>query len=117
MSFWTRAISLFILLLVIIYIIRIIRSRKIREEYVILWIFTAIATAIFIIFENFSVFLAKLIGAESDIVVIAFFAFTFILGILVHYSLRISELMDNIKELNQEIGLLKSEVEKLKGGN
>ena len=114
MSFWTKVVSVAISCVLILYIIRTIRTRKIREEYVILWLVTAICTAVLVIFDNFSVWLAKLIGAENDVVMVAFLAFIYVLALLVHYSLRISELVYNTKDLNQEIALLRNELEELK---
>ena len=98
----------------IVYIIRVVRTRKIREEYVILWLFTAVATGIIVIFENLAQKMAQIIGAESDVVLITFLAFAYLLALVVHYSLRISDMMHNIKNLNQEIALLKSGQEELK---
>ncbi|MFC1631924.1 DUF2304 domain-containing protein [Candidatus Omnitrophota bacterium] len=112
MSFWTRFVALLVSFLVIVYILKTIRSKRIREEYVILWIVTAVGAALLVIFENISVRLARLIGAENDIVMMTFFVFAYVLALLVHYSLRISELMHSIKELNQEIALLKNKLEK-----
>jgi len=43
------------------YILRTIRTRKVREEYVILWLFTAIGIVILVVFENFSIFCFKMI--------------------------------------------------------
>lgn len=114
MSFWTKIISLFISFSLIVYIIRVIRTRKIREEYVILWLFTAVATGIVVIFENLAQKMARIIGAESDVVLITFFAFAYLLALVVHYSLRISDMMHNIKSLNQEVAILKNGLEELK---
>ena len=113
MSFWTRMVALFVSCFVIVYIIRMIRTKRMREEYVVLWIFTAVGTAILVIFENLTLHIAGLIGAESDIVLMTFLAFAYVLALLVHYSLRISEMMHNIEELNQEVALLKNRVEEL----
>jgi hypothetical protein len=85
-----------------------------REEYVVLWLFTAIGTAVLVVFDNLSVWLARLMGAENDTVMLAFFAFAYVLALLVHYSLRISEMTYNVKDLNQEIGLLRNEIDRLK---
>lgn len=115
MSFWTKVVSVAISCMLVIYIVRTIRTRKIMEEYVILWLVTAVCTAVLVIFDNFSVWLAKLIGAQNDVVMVTFLAFVYILALLVHYSLRISGLIYNTKDLNQEIALLRRELEELKG--
>lgn len=117
MSFWVRFVSLSISCLLIIYIIRTIRTKKMREEYIVLWLFTASGTVILVFFDNFSIWLARLIGAENDIVMISFLSFAYVLALLVHYSLRISETIHNIKELNQEIALLRNEIGELKNTN
>jgi len=114
MSFWVRIVSFCVSCLLIIYIIRAIRTRKMREGYLILWLFTALGIAVLVFFERLPAELARLIGAESDNIMIIFFAFAFVLALLVHYSLRISELIHNNKDLNQEIALLKNEIEELK---
>jgi hypothetical protein len=93
----------------------LIRKERLREEYSILWLFTGTVTLVFSLWPEFflSQFFAKITGIFylSAVVVIAFL---FLLLIVLHFSVVISKLTNQNKELAQRYGLLELEINELK---
>jgi hypothetical protein len=96
----------------------LIRKNRLREEYAILWLFTGIVVLVFSLWPEFllSQFFAKITGLFylSAVVVIAFL---FLLLIVLHFSVVISKLTNQNKELAQQYALLELELEKIKKHN
>ena len=105
--------ALSIILLLITF--ELIRKKRLREEYAILWLFTGIAVLVFSLWPNvfLSQFFTRITGIFylSAVVLIAFF---FLLLIVLHFSVVISTLMDRNKELTQRYSLLELEVKEMK---
>jgi hypothetical protein len=93
----------------------LIRKKRLREEYAILWLFTGIVVLVFSLWPEFflSQFFAKITGIFylSAVVVIAFL---FLLLIVLHFSVVISKLSNQNKELTQRYALLELEFRELK---
>ena len=104
MSLRIQLLAIAACLLIIFFIISLIRKRKLREEYSIMWLIGIIAKAV-------GVFYAPAIL----LLVIIFF------GVLIflHITVVISRQTDQNKNMAQEISLLKNKIEllteKLKG--
>lgn len=105
--------GLSIILLLITF--ELIRKKRLREEYAILWLFTGVVVLVFSLWPEFflSQFFAKITGIFylSAVVVIAFL---FLLLIVLHFSVVISKLTNQNKELAQRYALLELEVHELK---
>lgn len=93
----------------------LVRKNRLREEYAILWLFTGIVVFVFSLWPEFflSQFFAKITGMFylSAVVVIAFL---FLLLIVLHFSVVISKLTNQNKELAQRHALLEMELKELK---
>ena len=93
-----------------------IRKGRLREEYSILWLFTGIVVLAFSLWPEFflSYFFAKITGIFylSAIVLTAFF---FLLLIVLHFSVVISKLTGQNKDLAQRHALLELEFKEFKG--
>jgi hypothetical protein len=93
----------------------LIRKKRLREEYAILWLFTGIAVLVFSLCPEFllSQFFVRITGIFylSAVVLIAFF---FLLLIVFHFSVVISKLTGQNKDLAQRYGLLELEISELK---
>jgi hypothetical protein len=93
----------------------LIRKNRLREEYAILWLFSGIAVLVFSLWPEFllSQFFAKITGIFylSAVVVIAFL---FLLLIVLHFSVVISKLTNQNKELAQRHALLELEIIELR---
>lgn len=51
-------------------------------------------------------FVSKIIGAENPLTTLFLFGFLFLVAMNIHYSVKISSLSDQIKELAQQMGIL-----------
>jgi hypothetical protein len=93
----------------------LIRKNRLREEYAILWLFTGIVVLVFSLWPEFllSQFFAKITGMFylSAVVIIAFL---FLLLIVLHFSVVISKLTNQNKELAQRYALLELKINDLK---
>jgi len=93
----------------------LIRKKRLREEYAILWLFTGIVVLVFSLWPAFflSQFFAKISGIFylSAVVLIAFF---FLLLIVFHFSVVISKLTGQDKKLAQRYALLEMEFKEFK---
>jgi hypothetical protein len=95
--------------------LELIRKKRLREEYAILWLFTGAVVLVFSLWPEFflSQFFVKITGIFylSAVVLIAFF---FLLLIVFHFSVVISKLTGQNKELAQRHALLGLEFKELK---
>ncbi|MGO8989820.1 MAG: DUF2304 domain-containing protein [bacterium] len=93
----------------------LIRKKRLREEYAILWLFTGIVVLVFSLWPAFflSQFFAKISGIFylSAVVLISFF---FLLLIVFHFSVVISKLAGQNKDLAQRYALLEMEFKELR---
>lgn len=99
----------------IIFILNLVRKKRLREEFSILWLMTAFIFLFISIFrpilDKFSYFLG--IGYPP-----AALFLILILGLMmvcIHFSVAISELKETNKKLLQELGLLRAELEEKRG--
>src|SRR3972149_1206270 len=93
----------------------LIRKKRLREEYAILWLFTGIVVLVFSLWPEFllSQFFVRITGIFylSAVVLIAFF---FLLLIVLHFSVVISKLTSQNKELAQRYAILELELKEVK---
>ncbi len=93
----------------------LIRKKRLREEYAILWLFTGIAILVLSLWPGFflSQFFVRITGIFylSAVVLIAF---SFLLLIVLHFSVVISKLTNQNKELAQRHALLELKINELK---
>jgi len=95
--------------------VELVRKNRLREEYAILWLFTGTVVLIFSVWPEvlLSQFFAKITGIFylSAVVIIAFL---FLLLIVLHFSVVISKLTNQNKELAQRYALLELKINELK---
>ena len=102
-------------LILLLITFELIRKGRLREEYSILWLFTGGITLVLSFWPQFflSKFLTQITGLYylSAVVVIAFL---FLLLIVLHFSVVISKLTNQNKELAQRYALLEMEFKELR---
>jgi hypothetical protein len=92
----------------------LIRRRRLREEYAVLWVCTGIILLVFAVFPSALFILAGWLRLDRGIL-LTFVVGLFIAAIVLHYSVAISRHSDREKELVEEMALLKQEMEKVRG--
>ncbi|MBM4276269.1 MAG: DUF2304 domain-containing protein [Deltaproteobacteria bacterium] len=95
--------------------LELIRRKRLREEYALLWLFTGAVVLLFSLWPEFflSQFFVRMTGIFylSAVVLISF---SFLLLIVLHFSVVISTLTDRNKELAQRHALLELEFNEFK---
>jgi len=102
-------------IILLLFTFELIRKGRLREEYSILWIFTGLIIFIISLWPEFflSRFIPKITGLFylSAVVMIAFL---FLLLIVLHFSIVISRLSHQNKELAQRYAILELELNSIK---
>jgi len=94
----------------LIFTLELIRKKKLREEYSILWLSTGVATLVFSLAPMF--FLTKFFSRITGLFYLSaavLIIFLFLLLIVLHFSVVISKLTDRNKDLAQRYALLELE--------
>lgn len=100
--------------LLLLFVLNMVRRKRLREQYSLLWILSAVLMALAAVFIGSIERLSHLVGIYYPP------AFLFLLAILVlfvlsfHFSMVISDLREQNKTLTQELGLLSAEVRELR---
>jgi len=111
---WTQRIVLLVLGLGLLGLtLNLIRKRRLREEYAVLWIATSIVTLLFVLFSGVFFNVATWLNLDH-VVLMLLIVFVFLMAIVLHYSVVISRHSEREKGLSQELALLKDELEKLR---
>lgn len=97
--------SVFLLL----YILEMVRRRKLREEYSILWLAGGVVLLIFSLRKDWLEWAANAAGIYYPPSFLFLIGLLFILLILIHFSITISKLYQMNKKMAQELALLKQE--------
>jgi hypothetical protein len=95
--------------------LELIRKKRLREEYSILWLFTGVAILIFSLAPEFflATFFTRITGLYY-LSAVVLMLFLFLLVIVLHFSVVISKLTDRNKELAQRHALLELEFNEFK---
>jgi len=103
------SIASFLLVLVVL---ELIRSRRLRERYALLWLLTGAVLLVLSVWRGALNTIAGWVGVETYPPAILFaVASLFILAVLLHYSTVISSLSDQNSILAQRIALLESRMD------
>jgi hypothetical protein len=94
------------------FILELVRRRRLREEYSWLWLLTGGLMVVLVVWQRLLLVITALIGAVSPITTLLLFSLLFLLAIVIHYSVIISRLTTQVKNLVQELALLSSELDR-----
>ena len=92
-------------------IVWLIRRRKLREEYALLWLLVGIGTIVLALWYGPLAWITRLIGAVAPTTTLFIFAILFLAIVSIHFSISLSRLKDQVKDLTQELALLRKDGE------
>lgn len=95
-------------------IVMLIRNKRIKEEFSILWLFFGIVFLFLSIWRGSLEIIAGILGIAYAPAAIFLILIIAIISILIHLSLITSRLTDQAKVMIQELGLLKMEIDTMK---
>lgn len=112
--FKIQLISIFISLFFLFVIGRLIVKGKLREEYSIIWLICTSLLVIFSLWRNGLEYIAELLDVSYSPALFFLGAILMIFTFLVHLSIVNSKQHKQIKELTQELALLKNKIDQNK---
>jgi len=95
-------------------IIELIRQNRLKEHYAIIWLLTAVSIFVFGIWPDSLNLISRFVRLHH-LTTLFLVAFLFLLAIVLHFTLAISQLFDRNKRLTQEVAWLRFELEQVKG--
>jgi hypothetical protein len=96
-------------------VIELIRSRKLRERYALLWLGTAGVILLFAAWRSGLHELSRALGIAYPPNALFVLAMLFILVLLLHFSTVISKLSDRSTTLTQRLALMEERLRELEG--
>lgn len=102
-------------LVAFLFVLELVRRRRLREEYSWLWLLTAGVMVLLAVWYRLLVVMTHLVGAVTPLNTLLLCAVLFLFAIAVHYSVIISRLATQVKNLAQELALLSARVEEGEG--
>ena len=105
--------ALIVSVLVFIVVIDMVRRRRLREEYSVLWLGTSVVMFVLVFRYEWLVALTDLIGAGLPTTTLFLFSIIFLMLLSVQFCIMISRLTDQVKNLSQENALMKADIETL----
>jgi hypothetical protein len=91
----------------LLYILEMVRRRRLREEYSILWLFGSVLILVLSLKQGWLVSLSREVGIAYPPSFLFLVGILFIILILVHFSIAISKLHQMNKKIAQELALLR----------
>ena len=94
----------------ILVLLDLVRRRRLLERYALLWLFSAAVLLSLAIWRDLLADVADLLGVAYPPNALFLIAFGFVLVLLLHFSLAVSRMSDQIKVLAQRLALLDEHV-------
>jgi hypothetical protein len=110
-----KLFALAVSLIVLFFTVELVRKKRLREEYSVLWICTSLIMFVLVLKYDWLVALTTLIGAGLPTSTLFIGSIIFLILIAVQFSIKISLLSDQVKNLVQENALLRHEFARLQG--
>jgi hypothetical protein len=100
-----------------VFILEMVRRRRLREEYSWLWILAAIGYFLVAAFPGLAARVAGFIGSNDPVSTFTFIGLFFLFVICIQFSVQISRLTEQSKNLTQQVAILDSELRVLTAAN
>jgi hypothetical protein len=99
---------------ILVFVLNLVRKKKIREQYSLLWIVAALVLVLSAAFSPTIDRIAHLVGIYYPPAFLFLVAILMILVLQFHFSTVISNLREQNKALIQDVGILEAEVRRLR---
>jgi len=107
----TRILAVAGSIAVLLLVLELVRRRRLKEEYSVLWVLTSIVLLVLSLWYGLLLKITKAIGAVLPSSTLFFFGLIFVMLMLLHFSVRVSQLERRITALVQELGLMSADRE------
>jgi hypothetical protein len=100
-----------IAVMLLMVILELVRRRRLRVEYSWLWLASGMTIVLLILRYDLLLWLTGLVGAVIPTSTLFFFCILYLALLSLNYSVRLSSLTRQVKELTQEVALLRADHE------
>lgn len=108
--------ALLICLIVFAVIVELVRRRRLREEFSVLWLGTSVGMFVLVLKYDWLLAFTYWVGAGLPTSILFIGALVFLALVSIQFSIRISRLTDQVKTLGQDNALLRCRLEELAHG-
>jgi hypothetical protein len=98
------------------FMFELLRRRRLREKYAVLWISLAVVVILFGAFPRLLYRVANLVGIATPLNLVFFLALLVLLVVSVQLSAEVSSLEHEAQTLAEECALLRNRIERLEDG-
>lgn len=98
---------------IFLFVLDLVRRRKLREEYSWLWLLTSVGLFILVVRYTWLEHITTLIGAVLPTTTLFIGALVFLMFLGIQFSVRLSKLTDQVKNLVQENALMREKIEEM----
>jgi hypothetical protein len=112
----TQVIAAIGAVLLALYVLDLVRRRKLSEEYSLLWVISTVVLAALGFSTRLLVWVSRALGIVQENSTVFAFGLAFSLAMLLHLSVRLSRLGQENQALSRELALLRREVEESRSG-
>lgn len=102
--------------LLALYVLDLVRRRRLSEEYSLLWVISTVTVAALGFCTPLLVWVSRALGIRYENSTVFAFGLAFSLAMLLHLSVRLSRLGRENQALARELALLRHELEELRAG-
>ena len=110
MTLRLQIIVLTCMVLAAMYIINLVRKKKMDFKYALGWLFIILCIFILTVWPSLLDILARVLGIASPMNMLFFFGFCFAVMVIFSLSITISHLSDRVKKLSQEIAIIRKDM-------
>ncbi|WP_270409589.1 DUF2304 domain-containing protein [Microbacterium maritypicum] len=96
---------------VLVVIVWMLLSHRLREKYAILWLIIGVAMLVLTIFPGLLTGLADVLGVEIPANLLFVLALALLIGVTLHQSWELSTAEDETRRVAEEIAILRAEIE------
>jgi hypothetical protein len=111
-----RLVPLAMALIVILAAIELIRRRKLREEYAMLWLTASVALLVFAVFPGIVIWLQTTLQVNY-LTIIVLSCFLFLAMILMHMATIVSRQAEQIRRVAEQLALLDNKLARKAAGD
>jgi hypothetical protein len=109
-----KAVAYVMALSMLALVIELVRRRKLREEYALVWLGTGVALLLLAWQHQWLSWFQNLISAKSPVSALFFGGFVFLMWLCLLLSVRLSKMSFRVKSLVQKMGLLEKQLADLR---
>jgi len=105
--------ALLVCVALVVSLVFLLRTRRIREKYAAIWILLSIAVVALGVFPGLAFWLASLVGVQTPVNLVFAMAIVVLFAVGIQLSTEVSELEEETRTLAEEVALLRLEIREL----